>query len=68
MWRYDYQNKPYGSHLKDCRLESGRDFKGCEMNETFGWGQETSKKAEPLKGVFAFMAAILGLDSRGYPK
>jgi hypothetical protein len=64
MWRYDYQDKPNGRSLKLHPLEPGKDFKGCEMNETFGWGH-TPRKREPLKGIWAFIASIFGIDIKG---
>lgn len=66
MWRYDYQNKPANSPIRDCSNQTGRDFKGCEMNEIFGYGAPLRKPSnEPLRGFFRLIAAVLGLDSWG---
>lgn len=53
MWDREYKDYKRDKSLKQQRIESGRGWAGCEMNEFNGWGNTYHQPKKKRRGWIA---------------
>lgn len=51
MWWQDFKDKGHDDLAKEIRLEPGKGFSGCEMNESCGWGETDHHYRRNRRGI-----------------
>jgi hypothetical protein len=59
MWDRDYQDYKRDQPLKQQRIEPGKGWAGCEMNERNGWGNTLHHPKKKKRGMLASLLIYL---------
>jgi hypothetical protein len=59
MWKNSYKDYKPNEKFIQSKIETGKGIIGCEMNESYGWGQKHESTKERKRSLFRQLLRLL---------